>query len=35
MITSSPVNDTSNLIPNEKQIKLFYLNDKKYIINNA
>lgn len=35
MITSSPVNDTSNLIPTQEQIEKFYKLEKKYIIKNA
>lgn len=34
MITSSPVNDTSNLIPDKNDIKSFYLIDKEYILKN-
>jgi hypothetical protein len=34
MITSSPVNDTSFLIPSEKDVEKFYKFDKKYIISN-
>jgi hypothetical protein len=34
MITSSPVNDTSFLIPDKKDIEKFYKLDKNYIISN-
>ncbi len=35
MVTSSPFNDTSDLIPEKEQIEKFYLEDRDYILNNC
>lgn len=34
MITISPINDTSNLIASKENLKKFYIDDKKYILEN-